>query len=127
MSTNEDNLKNSAAGPKTAVIGAGEPSLTITHKGGKGGRCQYIALQALDRVTNNDVLVAFASDGIDNSEAAGAIADTAVRSQAEQHKLSIEDRLADYDTYAFFETTKALIFTGKTDSNVSDLFLLLRS
>ena len=26
---------------KTAVIGAGEPSLTITHKGGKGGRCQY--------------------------------------------------------------------------------------
>jgi len=112
---------------KTAVIGAGEPSLTITHKGGKGGRCQYIALQALERVRDNEILVAFASDGIDNTEAAGAIADTAIRSNAESSGLSIPDRLADYDTYGFFETSGGLIFTGKTDANVSDLFLLLRS
>jgi glycerate-2-kinase len=112
---------------KTAVIGAGEPSLTITHKGGKGGRCQYIALQALERVHNNEILVAFASDGIDNTEAAGAIADTAVRKNAETGGLSIKERLADYDTYAFFETSRGLIFTGKTDANVSDLFLLLRA
>lgn len=113
--------------PKTAVIGAGEPSLTITHKGGKGGRCQYIALQALERVRENEILIAFASDGIDNTEAAGAIADTAIRAQAEQAGLSIAKRLADYDTYGFFESTGGLIFTGKTDANVSDLFLLLKS
>ena len=112
---------------KTAVIGAGEPSLTITHKGGKGGRCQYIALQALERVRENEILVAFASDGIDNTEAAGAIADTAVRAKAEAGGLAIAERLADYDTYGFFEKSGGLIFTGKTDANVSDLFLLLRS
>ena len=117
----------SAAAPKTAVIGAGEPSLTVTRKGSKGGRCQYVALQALERVAQGDVLVAFASDGIDNSEAAGAIADTSVHTEAQEKNLSITERLADYDTYEFFETTKALIFTGKTDSNVSDLFLLIRS
>ncbi len=116
-----------AAGPKTAVIGAGEPSLTVTSTGSKGGRCQYVALQALNGVTDKDVLVAFASDGIDNTDAAGAIADMGVRARAQEQKLSVADRLADYDTYGFFETTKALIFTGKTDSNVSDLFLLLRS
>ncbi len=111
----------------TAVIGAGEPSLTITRKGGKGGRCQYIALQAFERVRDNEILVAFASDGIDNTEAAGAIADTAVRAKAETSGLSIKERLADYDTYSFFEKSSGLIFTGKTDANVSDLFLLLRA
>jgi glycerate-2-kinase len=91
---------------KTAVIGAGEPSLTITHKGGKGGRCQYIALQALERVRDNEILLAFASDGIDNTEAAGAIADTSVRAQAKKKNLSIPDRLADYDTYVFIVTRR---------------------
>jgi len=114
-------------GPKTAVIGAGEPSLTVTTKGSKGGRCQYVALRALGRVADGEVLVAFASDGIDNTEAAGAIADTEIRSRAQEQKLSAEERLADYDTYGFFEKTGGLILTGVTDSNVSDLFLLLRS
>ncbi len=112
---------------RTAVIGAGEPSLTITRKGSKGGRCQYIALQALDRVRDGEILVAFASDGIDNSPAAGAIADTRVSARAKEHELSIDERLADYDTYGFFETAKGLIHTGVTDANVSDLFLLMRS
>jgi glycerate-2-kinase len=113
--------------PHTVVIAAGEPSLTITHKGGKGGRCQYVALQALPRVEEGDVLVAFASDGIDNTETAGAIADTAVRTRCQELGLSIEQHLADYDTYELLEKSGALIMTGVTDANVSDLFILMRS
>lgn len=112
---------------KTAVIGGGEARLTVTRKGSKGGRCQYIALQALDRIRDGEILVAFASDGIDNSPAAGAIADIGVSARAKEHGLSIDERLADYDTYRFFETAKGLIYTGVTDANVSDLFLLMRS
>ncbi len=112
---------------RTAVIGAGEPSLSITHKGGKGGRCQYIALQALERIGDNEILLAFASDGIDNTEAAGAIADAAVRASVQAQHLSIADRLADYDTYSLFEQSHGLLFTGRTDANVSDLFVLVRS
>lgn len=113
--------------PHTAVIAAGEPSLTVTHKGGKGGRCQYVALQSLTRVQEEDTFLAFASDGIDNTEAAGAIADKAIRDRVPGLGLSIEDRLADYDTYSFFEKTDGLIMTGVTEANVSDLFILIRS
>ena len=118
-------LMFSKRGEKTAVIGGGETSITVTVKGKKGGRCQYDALQALTRVGENDLFAAFASDGIDNTDAAGALADTAIKQTAVAAGLSIPDRLADYDTFDFFKSTHGLIFTGKTDANVSDLFLLL--
>lgn len=113
-------------GEKTAVIGGGESSLTVTTEGSKGGRCQYVALQALARVREDEILLAFASDGIDNTDAAGAIADADVRAHAREHGLSLEERLADYDTYDFFKTAGGLLYTGVTDANVSDLFLLMR-
>ncbi len=114
-------------GEKTAVIAAGEPSLTVTKKGGKGGRCQYVALEALKLLGQEDTLLAFASDGTDNSDSAGAIADTRVVEKARERGVSIDEHLANFDTYGFFEVTGDLPFTGVTDANVSDLFVLLSS
>lgn len=115
------------AGPKTAVIGAGEPSFAVRGPGGKGGRCQYVSLQAIEQVHESDVFLAFASDGIDNTDAAGAIVDASVKALALAKNLSIEGHLADYNAYEFFEATGSLLFTGVTDANVSDLFVLIRS
>lgn len=114
-------------GPKTAVIAAGEPRLTVTKKGGKGGRCQYVALEALRMLGERDTLLAFASDGTDNSDSAGAIADTRVLEKVRERGVSIEEHLASFDTYGFFEATGDMPFTGVTDANVSDLFVLISS
>lgn len=116
-----------SASAKTAVLGAGESSLVVTKKGGTGGRCQYMALEALRILPENELLLPLASDGIDNSDAAGAFADAQVMQKARQLSLSIEERLADYDTYSFFKASGALLYTGQTGANVSDLFILLRS
>lgn len=114
-------------GEKTAIIAAGEPSLTVTKKGGKGGRCQYVALEALSLLGENDTFLAFASDGTDNSDSAGAFADRKVVEKARERGVSIEEHLASFDTYGFFEATEDMPFTGVTDANVSDLFVLISS
>ena len=112
--------------PGIAVIAGGEPSYEVKTSGGKGGRCQYVALEALKTIKDNDVLLAFSSDGIDNSDSAGAIADKAALERSRAKDLSIDEHLNSLDTYGFFEQTGDLLFTGSTDSNVSDLFVLLR-
>lgn len=112
---------------KTAVIAAGEPRLIVTKKGGKGGRNQYTALRALKRLAENEIMVPFASDGRDNCDAAGGIADSETKQKADALGLSIDESLESFDTNTYFEKTGDLILTGPTDSNVSDLYILLRS
>ena len=111
---------------KTAVIGGGETVLKVVGNHGKGGRCQYLALEALKMISQGDVFVPFASDGIDNCDAAGVIVDDETRAKAKVHNLSIDAALESFNTYDFFETTGDLFFTGTTDANVSDLYILLR-
>lgn len=113
-------------GEKTAVIAGGEPSFAITNKSGKGGRCQYVALQALKNIKEGEVLLAFASDGRDNSDSAGAIADAETLAKVQAKNASIDDSLRTLNTYDLLESTGDLLYTGATDANVSDLFLLLK-
>lgn len=108
-------------------IAAGEPRLIVTKSGGKGGRCQYSSLEALATVAEDETFLAFASDGIDNSDSAGALADTMGKKRAEEAGVSIAEHLDNFDTYGFFEATGDLLFTGETESNVSDLFIHLRT
>ena len=110
-----------------AVIAGGEPRLVVSKKGGKGGRCSFVALEALSRISPRDILVAFSSDGIDNSDAAGAIADEVTVKKVKEKNISIDKQLASFDSYTIFEQTGDLIMTGSTDANVSDLFLCLRT
>ncbi|MDP3799867.1 MAG: DUF4147 domain-containing protein [bacterium] len=111
--------------PKKAILAGGEISISVTSSGGKGGRNQYIALKYAPLINESEVFVSVASDGLDNSDAAGAIVDKTTMEKAKNKEMNSEIYLKSYDTYDFFNTTKDLIFTGPTGANVADLMLLL--
>ncbi|MCC7355991.1 MAG: DUF4147 domain-containing protein [Candidatus Doudnabacteria bacterium] len=112
------------AKPNMCLIGAGESTVQI--KGhGLEGRCQVMALSALEYIQPDQVFLPLASDGFDHSDAAGAIVDTQTKVKADKLGLTAEHYLENNDSYHFFEATEDLVFTGKTGSNVSDFFVLL--
>ena len=117
---------NHPAGERVAILAGGEVSLVVKDKHGTGGRNQYLGMSALSKVKEGDTFVSMASDGIDNSPAAGAIIDISTNAKAEELKLDTQHFLAHGDTLTFFEKTGGLIYTGPTGANVSDLMLLLR-
>ncbi|MDR3642552.1 MAG: DUF4147 domain-containing protein [Candidatus Doudnabacteria bacterium] len=107
------------------LLGAGESTVNITGKG-KGGRSQEMALAALDSVADNQVLVCAASDGHDNTEAAGAIIDATIKARAEALGLNMREYLDNNDSFNFFEQVEGQLLTGPTETNVSDFFVCLR-
>lgn len=107
------------------VLSGGEVKLVVEKGGGSGGRNVQLALAALEKV-GGDTFVAIASDGIDNCEAAGAVADAEALENARKLDLDIGDYLKRCDSYNFFKQTGDIIMTGQTGSNVSDLMLWLR-
>jgi glycerate-2-kinase len=116
-----------AAKPHSVVIGAGEPSVIVKGIRGITGRCEHMTMLALDKITPEDTLSSFASDGIDNlSVSAGAIADSMTLEKAAKNNLSIEQNINDNTIDEFFAQTRDQIITGETGSNVSDLMILLR-
>lgn len=108
-------------------LAAGEPSVTVPKDGGQGGRNLHMGLSVIKEkyIDENDVFISFASDGMDNSDAAGAIVDISTMKKAEELGLKAEDYLNRFDSYNFFQKTGDLIITGKTGANVSDLMILL--
>ncbi len=116
-----------SARPHTVVIGAGEPSVIVSSKRDISGRCEHLAIVSLEKITPDDTLSSFASDGIDNlSVSAGAIADQITKDKAKRLGLSIEQNIEENTIDKFFSQTKDRIIIGKTDSNVSDIMILLR-
>ncbi len=113
-----------AAKPKTAIIAGGELSLEA-HPDGSGGRNLYASMLALQRVTDHQLFTALASDGLDNSDVAGAIADAATRRDFLHVGIDAAPYIAHTDAYRFFEQVGNRIMTGPTEANVSDLYLLL--
>lgn len=114
-------------GPKTVVIGGGEPSLKMGAQGGSGGRNEYTTLSAIKLIDDDSVFSSIASDGIDNhSLYAGAIVDKETRDIIQEKKLDLDEALRNFDPENLFLKTKDLIEMGDTGSNVSDLFLLLK-
>lgn len=103
------------------VLAAGETTVTVRGKG-KGGRNQEVALGAL-MAGGGNVVLSCASDGVDNSPAAGAIADDLTRDAARRLTIAPEKYLAQNDSFPFFKKTHAQILTGSLDMNVSDLML----
>ncbi len=111
--------------PKKAIIAGGEISVTVTGSGGKGGRNQYMALKYAPIINDGEIFISIASDGLDNSDAAGVIVDKTTMEKAREKEMNSEIYLKSYDTYNFFKKTNDLIFTGPTGANVADLMLLL--
>lgn len=110
---------------QTALFYGGETTVTITGDGA-GGRNQELALSALRFVERGFTVAAVASDGVDNTDHAGAIVDIHTKEKAEKLGLKVEGFLQNNDSYNFFEKTGDYIYTGPTGSNVADLIIGLK-
>jgi len=112
---------------KSCILFGGETVITF-EKGkeyGAGGRNQEVALAALSSVADNSIVVAAASDGWDNCEYAGAIADKELYEKSKELGIDIEKALDTHSTYDFYKKVGGYIKTGKTGVNVSDLYFVL--
>jgi glycerate 2-kinase len=107
------------------LLAGGESTIKITGKG-KGGRNQALVLSALPFIKEGTVLVSFDSDGWDFHEYAGALADSDTLKKIEEQHLDVKSFLEEDNSYGFFEKIGDGIHTGKLESNVSDLFIVLK-
>ncbi len=113
--------------PGELVLVGGEVRLTVARGRGSGGRCQYTAMAVLQKIHPGETFCAFASDGLDNSDCAGVIIDENTQQCAREYSIDYKKYLENFDGYEMFARLgKEQIFTGPTESNVSDLFLLLK-
>jgi len=121
--------------PGGVLLAAGETTVTLkgSKKIGKGSRNQEAALGLVNNlinpsvpIENNFVAMAFASDGHDNNEAAGAIVDFETVEKAKKMKLDPEVFLETHDSFHFFENTGDLIFAEQKSFNVADLMIIIK-
>lgn len=112
---------------KTALLYAGESIVRLSGSAGIGGRNQEMALAALRELRDGELILPFASDGRDNTDAAGAIGDAVTRAHAEAKRLSVSEYLIGHRSYDFFQTTGDALHTGYTGTNVSDLVVALKT
>lgn len=116
-------IANDPARLPAAIISGGE--LTVTMKGqGRGGpNAEYLLslAVALDGRTGISA-IACDTDGIDGSEDnAGALIEPDTLARAKGLGLDAAAKLADNDSYGFFDALDDLIVTGPTRTNVNDL------
>lgn len=119
-----EKLRTETTTPAAHFYG-GETTVTIVGSHGEGGRNLEVSLGGLPHVRGNELLISVASDGHDNTDAAGAFCDVRSRQKAEGKKLDATAYLSRHDAYTFFKQTGDLIETGPTGSNVSDLIITL--
>lgn len=112
---------------KTVLLYGGESTVTLGTHPGIGGRNQEMALSALREVGEGELVLPLASDGRDNSDHAGAIADTLTAEHAHAHKLSVGEYLDDHRSYDFFKATGDALLVGYTESNVSDFIIAIKN
>jgi hydroxypyruvate reductase len=112
-----------------AIVASGETTVRV-HGRGRGGRNQELALALAIALAERGVSAAVMSvgtDGVDGpTTAAGAIADEqSVRRAAVGPAGDARARLADNDSFGFFDALGDLVVTGPTGTNVADLQVLL--
>ena len=111
--------------PKSCHIWGGETTARIGG-GGEGGRNQEFVLSALSCLPEDTLILAAASDGWDNTDVAGALADDILLDKIKKKNIDPEDYLQNNDSYNFFKEMKTQIKTGKTGINVADFYLILK-
>jgi glycerate-2-kinase len=129
-----------AQGKREAVLAGGETVVklgkalrtqdkTLRQAQGKGGRNQEAVLGIVNEFKNlnikNLIVLSFASDGHDNTGAAGAIGDALTLEKAKKIKLSPKTFLKNHDSFNFFKKTGDLIYADGKSFNVADLMIIL--
>jgi hydroxypyruvate reductase len=114
--------------PPACLIAAGETTVTVRGRG-RGGRCQEFALAAALSIEGDDSLTVLAAgtDGTDGpTDAAGAVVDGSTITRGRQAGLDMQAALDDNDAYRVLRATGDLIVTGPTNTNLLDLYLVVR-
>ncbi|HEY3935252.1 MAG TPA: DUF4147 domain-containing protein [Gemmatimonadales bacterium] len=113
--------------PAAVLIWGGETTVTIAGKAGLGGRAQELALAAagvMARQHLTGTILSAGTDGRDGpTDAAGAIVDGSVWNRIVQAGRDPVRDLANHDAYHALDAAGALIRTGPTGTNVTDLVL----
>ncbi len=112
-----------------ALIAGGETTVTVQGRG-RGGRCQEFALAAALALEAGDSLVVLAAgtDGTDGpTDAAGGLVDAGTVARSRAAGLDPARALADNDAHALLTATGDGVVTGPTNTNLLDLYLILRS
>ena len=73
------------------------------------------------------VISSFASDGWDNTPAAGAIGDQDTLAKVAEKNLDPQAALDGHSSLAFFTSAADTIQTGRLASNVADLYIVFKS
>ncbi len=110
---------------RSVLLYGGETTVTITGPG-KGGRNEELSAAALPLINDDELVLSIASDGRDNTDVAGGIADAHTREQAHVRGLNAEDFLFTNDTFSFFHTLQQGVETGYTGANVADLVIAMK-
>ena len=116
------------AGVPVCILSAGEVTVSIEGRAGRGGRNQQWALEMAHHFDGKEGFVAMSagSDGIDgNSPAAGAIVDASTWARIAQAGANAEDALASFDAYPVFARLGNVILCGPTGNNIRDLRVIL--
>jgi glycerate-2-kinase len=115
-----------AAG-RAALVAGGETTVRVV-AGGRGGRCQQLALAAAIALAGRDaVLLAGATDGVDGpTDAAGACVDGDTVARARARGYDPVAALAATDSFPVLDATGDLLRTGPTGTNVADVVVALR-
>lgn len=113
-----------------AVVIGGEPIVTGVEQGTRGGPMQEAALAAavaLEKTEGDWLVLALATDGRDGpTDAAGAIIDRDTLQRAHRMGLSVEQALANHNTYPLLAQVGAHLTTGATGTNINDILVVLR-
>ncbi|MFT7804438.1 glycerate kinase [Arapaima gigas] len=117
----------------TCVLAGGEPTVELIGRG-QGGRNQELALRVglelgSKRPLQGTVFLSGGTDGQDGpTEAAGAVTDGGLQSEAQSQGLDPNGFLSNNDSHTFFSRLSAgrhLLLPGLTGTNVMDVHLLL--
>ncbi len=117
------------AGGRHCLIGGGETTVTVRGDG-IGGRNTELALAAAIAIDGRDdlAIASLTTDGDDGpTGAAGAVATGETIARGRALGLDAADFLRRNDSATYFRRVGGLIVTGPTQTNVADLYLVLRS
>ncbi len=107
----------------TAVIGGGETTVRLNARPGKGGRNQEFVLGGLPAIEDRPaLLLSIGTDGIDGpTDAAGAWVDGRTAARARALRVDLARALRRHDVYPALARLGALVRTGPTGTNVTDV------
>ncbi len=122
-------LARARAMPGPACLIAGGETTVTVRGNGRGGRCQEFAVAAALQLEAGEDLVVLAAgtDGTDGpTDAAGGLVDAGTVGRSRAAGLDAARALADNDSHALLTAAGDSMVTGPTNTNLLDLYLIVR-